>query len=175
MLAYCQLNPLEKKLWKMYTNAHLLVWRLPLPKWYSVDICPQFVYFFFLLFHVLSIRFHVIAYRRREISQLSGTIRMKLLTLMKIIIILTHPLLPHTNNPHHHICCSLTQWGQVTHICFSTTYQQCFRYFSEILFQIWKFSFKEMYLKITSVKMAAILSRPQCANPVGANDMYMRQ
>ena len=35
-------------------------------------------------------------------------------------------------------------------------------YFLEILFEIQKFSFKNMYMKMMSAKMAAILSWPQC-------------
>ena len=36
-------------------------------------------------------------------------------------------------------------------------------YLNGILFQIQKFSFKKMHLKISSAKTAAIVSRPQCA------------
>ena len=36
--------------------------------------------------------------------------------------------------------------------------------FSEILIRIQTFSFKKMHLKMSSAKMASILSRPQCVN-----------
>ena len=39
-------------------------------------------------------------------------------------------------------------------------------YFSEILIGIQTFSFKKMHLNMSSGKMAAILSRPQCVNDI---------
>ena len=36
--------------------------------------------------------------------------------------------------------------------------------FSEILIRIQTFSFKKMHFKMSSAKMAAILSRPKCVN-----------
>ena len=37
-------------------------------------------------------------------------------------------------------------------------------YFNETLFEIQKFTFKKMHMKMSSAKMAAILFRPQCVN-----------
>ena len=38
----------------------------------------------------------------------------------------------------------------------------CGTQFNETLFQIWKFCFNKMHYKISSAKIAAILSPPQC-------------
>ena len=86
----------------------------------------------------------------------------------------------------------LTHWGRVTHICVSkptiigsdngllpSRHQAIFwtnagillirplgTNFSEILIEIYTFSFKKMHLKMSSGKMAAISSWPQCVNPL---------
>ena len=85
---------------------------------------------------------------------------------------------------------SLTHWGRVTHICvcnliiigsdngLSPDWRQAIIWtnagifligplgtnFSEVLVEIITFSFKKMYLKVSSAKMVSILSRPQCVN-----------
>ena len=82
----------------------------------------------------------------------------------------------------------LTHWGRVTHICvvklimigsdngLSPGWRQAIIWtntgilliwpwgtsFSEILIGIHTFSFKKIHLKMSSAKMASILSRPQC-------------
>ena len=82
----------------------------------------------------------------------------------------------------------LTHWGRVTHICvsklaiigsdkgLSSGWRQAINWtnagilliwpfgtnFSEILIEIYTFSFKKMHLNMSSGKMAAILSQPQC-------------
>ena len=92
----------------------------------------------------------------------------------------------------------LTHWGRVTHICVSklTTIasdnglspgrRQAIIWtndgilliwplgtnFSEILIEIHSFSFKKMNLKMSSGKMAAILSRPQCVKLVMNERLY---
>ena len=84
----------------------------------------------------------------------------------------------------------LTHWGRVTHICVSKlsiigsgnglSSGRCQAIiwtnagilligplgtnFSEILIEIYTFSFKKMHLKMLSWKMLAFLSRPQCVN-----------
>ena len=89
-------------------------------------------------------------------------------------------------------CFRLTHWGRVTHICvskliiigsdngLSPSRHQAIIWtnagilligllgtnFSEILIEIYTFSFKRMHLKMSSGKMVAILSRPQCVNLV---------
>ena len=85
-------------------------------------------------------------------------------------------------------CIFVTHWGRVTHICvinlsiigsdngLSHGRRQASIWtsagllligllgtnFSEILIEIYIFSFKKLHLKMSSGKMAAILSRPQC-------------
>ena len=44
--------------------------------------------------------------------------------------------------------------------------------FSEILSEIHIFSFKKIYLKMPSAKMAAILSRPQCVNEMRQGSIF---
>ena len=81
----------------------------------------------------------------------------------------------------------LTHWGWLTHICISeltlidsdnglspgrrhgiiwTNAGILGTNFSDILIEIHTFSFKKMHLKMSSAKMAAILSQPQCVKMV---------
>ena len=47
--------------------------------------------------------------------------------------------------------------------------------FSEMLIEIYTFSFKKMHLKTVFAKITAILSRSQCVNSLRPSDAYMRQ
>ena len=85
----------------------------------------------------------------------------------------------------------LTHWGRVTHVCVGNLIiigsdngflpgglqgiiwtnvgtlliGRIGTNFSEMLIEIHIFSFTKMHLKMSSAKMAAILSQPQCVNP----------
>ena len=75
---------------------------------------------------------------------------------------------------HHWIRKWLVAWSAPSHYlnrCWSIV--NCMlRNFSEILIQIHKLSFKKIPLKMSSGKMAAILSRPQCVKPTTAGPAH---
>ena len=106
-------------------------------------------------------------------------------------LLASHIIFDRSSDNNWSICINhvyLTHWGRVTHICIgnltiigsdnglSLGRRQAITWtnvwilvigplgtnFSEVLIEIFTFSFKKIHLKMSSRKMSAIFSRPQC-------------